>query len=109
HAGRGVVALQILLHDEATHGMADDHGRAGQLLSSRSNILDIVAHRTSPKRLVRWALAVATKAQCDCAVTLVGKVAEEILVPTPSGVPGPVDKEKRNWMRLAHTALLDDL
>ena len=33
-----------------------------------------------------------TKAQGDGAITLIGKEVEEVLIPTPGAMPGPVNK-----------------
>src|SRR5215208_4453157 len=75
NASRSVVRLQILLRDEATHGVADHHRSSWQVVGNESDILDIVGDRTGAQRLGGRAAAVAAKAYGHSAITLVGEEA----------------------------------
>ena len=96
HAGRTVVLLQILLHDETAHGVTDDHRRCGQTVGNHADVLDIVGDRTRPQRFVSRAAAMAAKAERQSAITLVGEEVQEIFIPAPGRMPGSVDEEQRD-------------
>ena len=71
-------------------------GGAGQTVGNHADVLDIVGDRTRTQGLVRRAAAMAAKAGRQSAITLVGEEVQEIFIPTPCRMPGPVDEEQRD-------------
>ena len=51
----------------------------------------------------------AAKADRQGAITLVGEEAEEMFIPTPCRMPGPVDEEHRGRVGLTDAPLIDHL
>src|SRR4051794_30687329 len=86
-ARRSIVRRQILLCDEAAHGVADHHRSAWQVVCNEGHILDIVGDRTCAQRLGTRAAAVAPKADGHGAITLIGEEAKEMFVPAPCCMP----------------------
>ncbi len=51
----------------------------------------------------------ATEADREGAVTLIGEEVQEVFVPAPCGVPGPVDEEQGHRVGLAASPFVDHL
>src|SRR5574337_1195148 len=101
--------LQILLYDQAAHGVPDYHRPGRQVGGHRAYVLDIVGERTSVERLGDRAVSVAPKANRQGTVAVVGEKAKEMLVPAPCRTPGPVDEQQRGGMRWTGRPFIYDL
>ena len=84
-------------------------GLRGQTVGNQADILDIVGDRTGAQRLGGRAAAMAAKAYGQSAITLVGEEAQEMFVPTPCRMPGPMDEEQRDRVGFTDTPLVDHL
>jgi hypothetical protein len=103
---RCAVRLKVLLHHEAAHRVANDHWLGGKAVGNRRDVTHPVVDGTRPAILL-IAVAMVAEAQSHSPIALIGKEAQEVLVPTPGRMPGSVNKEQRNRMRCGGTPLVD--
>ena len=101
--------FQILLHDKTAHGVTDDHWLEGKTMGDRADVLDIVSDRTGAQRLLSMAASMASKAQRHSAIAFVGKETQEMFIPTPCGMPGPMDEQQRGRVSRTDAPLVDHL
>ena len=89
--------LEILLHHEAAHGMADQHRRRGQAPTTSATIGDVVGNRQAVEPLAAAAAAVSGEADGIGGVTGLGKERQEVLLPAPGAGEGAMHEEQRQF------------
>ena len=102
-----MVLLEVLLYDEAAHGVSDEHGLGTEHVDGTAYIVDIVGDGTRLQRLGQSAGTMAAQAHRDGTKTLVGKEVQEMLVPTPRGERRPVNEKQRRRMSVTARPFVD--
>jgi hypothetical protein len=60
--GWGLVLLEVFLHDEAAHGMSDEHGLGTQFVRGSACIVSVIGDGTRVQRLEQGAGTAAAQA-----------------------------------------------
>ena len=71
--------------------------------------LDEVGERQVAQPFSSWAAAVAAQADRQSPIPAPSEEIQEVLVPTPGGVPRSVDEQQWDWMRFTHRSPIDNL
>ena len=104
-----VVGSEVLLHDEATHRVTENHRRCRQRAGDRADVGDVVGHRAAVQGLRQPAGAVTAQIQRQCAITVVSEEVQKVLVPAPGTVEGAVHEQQRHRMAVGGAAFRYDL
>ena len=95
HGGGGGVALEVLLHDQAAHRVADHNRRLGHRRGGFGDVGDILGDPGPAQPLAPRGAAVAAQVDRLHRPAAIAEVAEEMLLPAPSTVPGTMYEQKR--------------
>jgi len=107
-AGRGVVAFEVPLHDEAAQRMSNQHRVAAKAVGRGTDIVDVVGDRTGVEWLGGGAAAVAAQAQRHRAVAGIGEEVHEV-GPARRGMPTAVHQQQWHRVRVVAGSLVDHL